>query len=387
MNEYHYIGFDVHKKSIQFCAKQADGQIVAEGRIAATRLALAEWVARQSHPWKGAMEATMFSAWIYDALAPHAAQLKVAHSAMLKAIAASKHASDRLDARKIADLVRMDWIPGVWMAPPEMRALRLQLRYRNLVVHQATQTKNRLASILMEHGVEYSKSKLHGRQYFRNLLEGLEHVPEEVRNLLRYGRGSLEMFQTTQRLLLRGLDRDPRLAERVGLLRTIPGVGQVTALTWALEIGDPRRFRSADRAVSYCGLVSPWQESAGRSYRQPLSKKRNPHLQTVLIEAAHLVPRYHPGLCQLYDRVEQEQDAGAAVLAVARKLVCYLLAVDRSRQPFQVRTAPSSPSSPTPQTAGTPGPPMDHAQTAPQSSPSRVRRATASGAKATRRPG
>ena len=199
MNEYHYIGFDVHKKSIQFCAKQADGQIVAEGRIAATRLALAEWVARQSHPWKGAMEATMFSAWIYDALAPHAAQLKVAHSAMLKAIAASKHASDRLDARKIADLVRMDWIPGVWMAPPEMRALRLQLRYRNLVVHQATQTKKRLASILMEHGVEYSKSKLHGRQYFRNLLEGLEHVPEEVRNLLRYGRGSLEMFQTTQR--------------------------------------------------------------------------------------------------------------------------------------------------------------------------------------------
>jgi transposase len=264
-----------------------------------------------------------------------------------------------------------------------MRALRLQLRYRNLVVRPATQTKNRLASILMEHGVEYSKSKLHGRRYFRDLLEGLEHVPEEVRNLLRYGRGSLEMFQTTQRLLLRGLDRDPRLAERVGLLRTIPGVGQVTALTWALEIGDPRRFRSADRAVSYCGLVSPWQESAGRSYRQPLSKKRNPHLQTVLIEAAHLVPRYHPGLRQLYDRVEQQQDAGAAVLAVARKLVCYLLAVDRSRQPFQVRTAPSSPA---PEAAGPPTPPTDHPATAPRSPASRVHRTTAA-AKATRRPG
>jgi hypothetical protein len=71
----------------------------------------------------------------------------------------------------------------------------------------------------------------------------------------------------------------------------------------------------------------------------------------------------------------------AGVLEVARKLVCYLLAVDRSRQPFQLRTAPSSP---TEESAGTPAPPTDHAETAPRSSASRVHRAAA---KTTRRPG
>lgn len=358
MNDYHYIGFDVHKRSIQYCAKLANGQIVREGRIPATRAGLSEWIATQSQPWKGAMEATMFSAWIYDVLRPHAAELKVAHPAMLKAIAASKHASDRLDACKIADLVRMDWIPKVWMAPPELRSLRVLMRYRNLVVRQATQTKNRIASTLMEHGVEYSKKKLHQKGYFHDLLGRLEEVPETVRSLLRTGRGGLEMFAATQRMLLNRLKTDPVLAERVRRLDTVPGVGEVTALTWALEIGDPQRFPSVARAMSYCGLVAPLQESAGKQYRQPLSKKRNGHLQAVLIEAAHLAPRFSPGLRALYERTAARRHAGAAAIAVARKLVAYLLAVDKSGQPFQERPVPEASDSPTGKTAYPPAPPI-----------------------------
>lgn len=189
---------------------------------------------------------------------------------------------------------------------------------------EATQTKNRIASTLMEQGVEYSKPKLHGKRYFQQLLSQLQQVPEPVRQTLRYSRGSLEMFDVTQRLLLKQLQADPKLSKRLDLPRTIPGVGQITALTWALEIGDPHRFRSAGKAMSYCGLVSPLQESAGKHYRQPLSKKRNPHPRTMLIEAAHLVPRYVPALKALYDQVKEKGDAGEAVIQVARKLVSYL---------------------------------------------------------------
>ena len=376
MTDHHYIGLDVHKKTIQYCIKLADGTLVEQGRIPATRAALADWVQRRKQPWKGAMEATMFSAWIYDELAPHAVELKVAHSASLKAIAAAKHSSDRLDARTIADLVRVNWIPAVWMAPPAIRALRQQLRYRNLVVRQSTQTKNRIASTLMEHGVEYSKSKLHGKKYFHQLLDSLHQLPDPVRQILRHSRGNLEMFQTTQQLLLKHLHANPQLAERVQLLETIPGVGQVTALSWALEIGDPHRFASAGRAMSYCGLVAPQQESAGKQYRQPLSKQRNAHLQTVLIEAAHLVPRFHPELLKLYEQVKAKRHANAAAVTVARKLVSYLLAVDKSRKPFQMRTA-EAPSSPTGKGVFPPPPPICDPELARPSSPSRVRSAAA----------
>jgi transposase len=106
------------------------------------------------------------------------------------------------------------------------------------------------------------------------------------------------------------------------------------ALTWALEAAEVGRFSSIRQAVSYCGLCAAQRESAGKSYRGPLSKQRNKHLQRALIEAAKLAPRWSPRLRQLRDRELERGHRNRATVAVARKLVAYLLAVDRSGQPF-----------------------------------------------------
>jgi transposase len=83
------------------------------------------------------------------------------------------------------------------------------------------------------------------------------------------------------------------LKKLVAFLRTIPGVGEVTALTWALEICDPARFPSVGDAVSCCGLTSAQNASAGKEKHGPISKQRNAHLQTVSLEAAKLAPRWN----------------------------------------------------------------------------------------------
>ena len=77
MNVNHYIGFDVHKKSISYCVKLADGKIVEEGKLRATHEALRQWAAKRTEPWHGAMEATLFSGWIYDTLKQFAAELQM----------------------------------------------------------------------------------------------------------------------------------------------------------------------------------------------------------------------------------------------------------------------------------------------------------------------
>jgi len=337
----HYIGFDVHKKSISYCVKTKDGTIVEEGRLRATREVLRQWAAKRQEPWHGAMEATLFSGWIYDALQPFAAKLQMGHPARMKAIFAGKKKNDKLDARKIADLLRVNLLPACYVGPAEMRELRRMLRYRNLVVAQAVQMKNRMSGMLMEVGAEYSKRRLHGKEYFSELLDQLEEVPESVKDLLRLSRGSLEMFETVQRQLLERLQKEPLLRQRVELLRSIRGVGEVTALSWALEVCDPRRFPSIDDAVSYCGLTSALVESAGKQQRGPISKQRNAHLQTVLIEAAKLAPRWNPQLAAIHERELERGHRNRATLEVARKLVAYLLAVDKSGRPFQPRTAPT----------------------------------------------
>ena len=152
MNVNHYIGFDVHKKAVSYCVKVADGTIVEEGKLRATHEALRQWAGKRSEPWRGAMEATLFSGWIYDALKPFAAELQMGHPAMMKAIGASKKKNDKLDARKIGDLVRCNLLPACYVAPAETRELRRMMRYRNLVVEQATRMKIKMSGLLMECG-------------------------------------------------------------------------------------------------------------------------------------------------------------------------------------------------------------------------------------------
>ena len=134
--------------------------------------------------------------------------------------------------------------------------------------------------------------------------------------------------------LLRSLERDPLLEERLRRLRTVPGVGPITALTWALEIGDTSRFRSIKQAVSYCGLCSAEKSSADKVMRMPISKQRNKHIQQVLVEAARLAPRYSEELALLYERERQRGNTNRATLAVARKLVTFMLAVERRQTDF-----------------------------------------------------
>jgi transposase len=329
----YYIGLDIHKKTISYCVKDQGGQICVEGAIAATRGDLDRWMSGLPQPWTAAMEATMFTGWIYDHLVPHA-PVKVAHPLMLRAIAAAKKKNDRIDAGKLADCLRCDFLPECYMASSEIRERRRTLRYRNLLVRQTVQCKNKIAQMLMEAGVSYNKEKLHQRGYFHQLLATNQEIDESLRPLLRLSRDNIVRLRRTETALLRSLKRDPLLTERVKRLMSIPAVGPITALTWALELGDVKRFSSIKQVISYCGLCGAEVSSAGTTKRTPISKQRNRHLQTVLVEAAHLAPRLNPNMALLYEKEAQKGNRNRATLAVARKLVAYLLAVDRGERIF-----------------------------------------------------
>src|SRR6201986_2215333 len=275
----YYIGLDVHKRTISYCVKDAAGHVHQEGKIGSTRRELDAWIKTLPRPRTIAMEATIFTGWIYDHLLPHAEKVKVAHPLMLRAIAAAKKKNDRIDAGKIADCLRCGFLPECHMASTEIRDRRRTLRYRSLVVKQMVQMKNRVSGLLMETGVSYNK-------------------------------------------------------QRLRRLRTVPGVGPITALTWALEIGDYTRFSSIKQAISYCGLCGDENSSADKVMRMPISKQRNKHIQRVLIEAAKLATRESPELAMIRARELERGNPNRATLAVARKMVTYMLAVERRQQDF-----------------------------------------------------
>jgi transposase len=263
-----YIGLDVHKKTISYCVKDAAGQVLQEGKVGSTRRELDRWIKTVPQPRTIAMEATIFTGWIYDHLLPHAEKVKVAHPLMLRAIAAAKKKNDTIDAGKIADCLRCDFLPECHMVSTEIRDRRRILRYRHLLVRQMVQMKNRVSGLLLETGVEHHKQRLHKVRYFHELPSTNQEVPPCIRPLLKISRETIERCQKTEYALVSSLQRDPMLAARIKRLRTIPGVGPITALTWALEIGDVSRFRTIKQAISYCGLCGEEKSSADKVRQQ-----------------------------------------------------------------------------------------------------------------------
>jgi transposase len=330
----YYIGLDVHKRTISYCVKDGAGHVHQEGKIGSTRRELDSWIKTLPQPRTIALEATIITGWIYDHLLPHAEKVKVAHALMLRAIAAAKKKNDKIDAGKIADCLRCDFLPECHMVSTEIRDRRRTLRYRNLVLKQMVQMKNRISGLLMETGVSYNKQRLHKLGYFTELMSGNDEVDESIQPLLKLSRETIVRSQRLDYALVSSLERDPLLAERLRRLRTIPGVGPITALTWALEIGDVSRFQSVKQAISYCGLCSAERSSADKLVRMPISKQRNKHIQQTLVEAVKLAPRYSHELALVYERERQRGNRNRATLAVARKMVAYMLAVERRKQDF-----------------------------------------------------
>ncbi len=176
------------------------------------------------------------------------------------------------------------------MTSTEIRDRRRTLRYRGLLVKQMVQMKNRISGLLMKTGVSYKTQRLHKVGYFPDLMSGNEEIDDSIRPLLKLSRETIARSQKLDYALVSSLERDPLLAERLERLRTVPGVGPITALTWVLEVGDVARFQS----IGYCGLCGAEKSSADKVMRTPISKQRNKHIQRVLVEAAKLAPRQEP---------------------------------------------------------------------------------------------
>ncbi len=336
METMYYIGLDVHKKTISYCVKDGSGRIYAEGTIPATRLHSGHVDENASAAVDGGDGSDHF----------HGLDLRSSPAACGSSEGgasadAARHRGGEEEERshrcqQDRRLPALRFSAGVLHGLDGDSRAATHLRYRNLLVRQTVQMKNKIAVLLMEAGVSYNKQKLHKVGYFRELLATNQDINEGLRPLLRLCREMVVRLGKTESALVRSLQRDSLLVERVERLMTIPAVGPITALTWALEVGDVQRFSSIKKAISYCGLCGAEKSSANITMRTPLSKQRNKHLQTVLIEAAKMAPRNSPELAMVYEQEKQKGNANRATLAVARKMVAYLVAVDRRQKDFLV---------------------------------------------------
>jgi transposase len=318
-----FVGLDLHKRYITACALDGSGAVVAEIRQLATTVeTVLDWLGALPAPVVVAMEATLYWEWLVTRLQEAGVTAHVADAYQVKLIWQARSKTDTIDARKLAELVRTNLLPTIWLPDLETRRRRQLLRGRAFLVRERTRIKNRIHGHLTAENQLCPKTDLYGKAG-RAWLAAVPLSPmlqAESERLLRLHDVLTREIQRLDGEVKRAARRDPI----AGQLHTIPGVGVFGALFLHAEIGPIDRFPSSHQLAAYAGLVPTTRSSGGKTTHGPLAKSSNHWLKWILVEIVQTL-KLAPGPVGTYYRhLLRAKGKPKATSAAARKLCCYI---------------------------------------------------------------
>jgi len=317
-----YIAIDIHKHYLMIGGIDAHKRIVLQPR----RIELHRWPAwaqANLQPTDAVVIEATTNAWvIYDLLVTLVGRAVVAHPAKVKLIADARVKTDKVDVLTLAQLLRADMLPEVWVPPPHVRELRALLSHRRRQVSLQTTAKNRLQSVLHRLNLRPPEGDAFAQKQ-RAWWEALDLSPTE-RLRVNQDVATLEHIGPQIAAIdaeLRRLSTSELWSEQVPYLLQLPGIALLTAMTILSAIGDVTRFPSAKQLVGYAGLGAGVHDS-GKTHRDKgITKQGRRDLRYVLIEAARVAVQTHPYWKQAFAQLAKRIGEHKAVVAIARKLL------------------------------------------------------------------
>ncbi len=314
------IGVDVHKRRCTIAAQREDGELRMLPSIENTREDWLEFLQGLPPQTEIALEVSTSGYFAMSVLeeAGWKERAHWVHTAGMDSL--RKQKTDRLDARRLArklSVADRDPLPEAWFPPPEIRDLRLRVRQRCWLTVQRARLRNRVQSLLQRHGLRSGRNPFspRGRAWLVQ-----QEVPAATRETLEQLARLHEFLQQEVKRSEAGLAQCTQSIAEIARLRSIPGLGRILAAVVWSELGDLRRFASADAWVNYTGLVSSLYESGEVSLPGPITRQGPAWLRWALITAANVVVRGRSPFAQRYRRLKQRKPANVAKTAVARSL-------------------------------------------------------------------
>jgi transposase len=335
----YYLGVDLHHKRTYVVLMDSQGAICDQRRM--TNAAMTDYVAQLPTNTFAVLEATGNWSYMYDVLAAKLDKVVLAHPKRVRAIAAARIKTDRIDATILAHLARADLLPTAYAPPVEIRELREVVRHRAKLVRERTRHKNRIHRVLAQYNIHAPCSDLFGKQGRVFLIEVRDRLSTTSQLLLEdylYLIGILNERITALNQLIRAWAKnDPRAA----LLMSMPGIGEYSAAIILAEIGDVHRFPGPKQLCSFAGLVPSTRSSDMRVHQGRITKEGSPWLRWIMINAAQRAPSASPQLRQFFERTARRHSRKTARVALARKMLCIVFYLLRNNEPYREEDRPS----------------------------------------------
>jgi transposase len=333
----YYCGIDLHARSMYVCILNETGEIVAHKNMDATPAAFLRAIAAYRDDLVVGIECIFTWYWLADLCAREKIPFVLGHALYMKAIHGGKAKNDRIDAHKIAVLLRGGMIPMAYVYPPEMRATRDLLRRRMHLVRKRGELLAHIQNTNSQYNLpEFGKKiayKANREDLARRFTEPsvqksievdlalIDHYDKLIRDLELHiiGHAKAHDVQTYYRL------------------RSVPGIGEILALVILYEVHDIRRFEEVGDFVSYCRLVKCAKESAGKHYGFSGKKIGNAHLQWAFSEAAVLFLRKNPQGQKSFAKLERKHGKGKALTVLAHKIARAVYYMLRRQTAFEAK--------------------------------------------------
>jgi transposase len=331
-----FVGIDLHKKTITLCVLNHDRTTSTTRTFSCCETDKIVSFFAGLGAFQAVVEATAGYEWLFQLLEPLAQRLVLAHPGKLRIIAQSTRKSDKYDARVLADFLALDMIPESYRPTPRQREHRALVRHRQFIMKGRTQLRNKIRRVLADYNADRKDL------FTRAGLEALPSVPLSPSDRFIVGQmlEQLQALEAQRQGLMKQLrafakqagEREARDRE---LLRSLPGVGELTGEVVLAELGDVQRFGSAKQVVAYAGLAPGRRESAGKARDLGITKAGSGLLRWMLVEASWRAVRLSARWREVYERIKARRGGRRAIVAIARRLLEVVVAVLRDRQVYR----------------------------------------------------
>ena len=309
-----FVGLDYHSNVIQVCIMDQNRKILANVSVGNSPEAVRKVVAREGDKVRVAIEACNGAAEFSEKLiTQYGWHVELAHPGYVSRMKQTQDKSDWTDAKVLADLTRVGYLPRVWLAPKYIRDLRELVSHRRGYVEQRTAVKLRIRALLQKHTITcpYGPWTIKGKAWLLNVNNLPFNVFFQLRNYYRTIDNLNETIAEIEEKMIADTTEDPVIKH----LRAQPGIGLITAVTMRAKIGHFDRFRSGKQLAHFCAVCPRNNATGGRTTTGGLIKAGDELLRQVIVEAAHRLIRYDPHWKAMAARLKKEGKKTCVIVA------------------------------------------------------------------------
>jgi transposase len=332
-----YCGVDLHADTMYVCVLNATGEVVLHRNLPTRPDAFLRLIKPYRDDLVVGVECMFTWYWLADLCADEGIDFVLGHALYMRAIHGGKAKNDRIDSHKLAVLLRGGSFPLAYVYPKVMRATRDLLRRRNHLARKRSELYAHIQNTATQYNLPEPLGRIAKPSERGDLLD--KFPDPAVRRMVEIDLLTIVHYEQLLGNLERQLEKTAVHHDPVGLalLKSVPGVGRILGMVMLYEIGDIARFPREQDFASYCRLVKPAKESAGKHYGHSGKKIGNAHLRWAFGEAVVLMLKGNKTAQSQLQKLASKHGKGKALAILAHRLgraVYYML---KNQTPFDTQ--------------------------------------------------